>query len=114
MTTEPIALGSIAWETIPPTATSVSPAAAALSRSTTTAMYGSDADRLLVATAVTSSFSTEASTASAAVRRSSASFAVMFTRMSEDAKPEEAPETDTRPTSSRSASLSRTVACSAI
>ena len=40
MTTEPIDAGSIASVTMPPTAISLRPAAAALSRSTSMAMYG--------------------------------------------------------------------------
>lgn len=108
MTTCPTAAGSRLAVTMPPTACSLSPAAAAFARSTVTAMYGCVSDRLLVACSMDGMSFTAASTASADALRSSESLAVISTVMSLEENPPEAAASDTSPTSVRPSTAVRT------
>ena len=108
ITTCPTAAGSRLAVTMPPTACSLSPAAAALARSTVTAMYGCVSERLLVACSMDGMSLTAARTASADVLRSSESLAVISTVMSLEEKPPDAAASDTSPTSVRPSTAVRT------
>ncbi len=83
----PVALGFIAWVTIEPTCASLRPSAAAFARSICTAMYGSEADRLLDELATTDSVFTCLRMASDADRRSASLPAVTSTSILLEAKP---------------------------
>ena len=74
-------------------------------------MYGWVEERLLDASAVADRSCTWASTAVEASARSAWLFAVMLTWISEEAKPDDAAARVTLPTSSNSATASRTVDC---
>ncbi len=77
-TTSPTELGFIAWVTMPPTATSLSPNSAAFTRSTRISMNGCSSDRLELASATTSIARIASSTVSVASARSSLLAAVML------------------------------------
>ena len=112
MTTDPTDDGFIAAVTIPPTAISLSPDFAALSRSTAMEINGWSSDRLLDASATTPRSFTFARTASAASRSSLSLVAVMLTSMVDDANPPPAACNVTFPESAIFATALRTSACS--
>ncbi len=108
ISTVPIRCGCIVLDTSAPTATSDRPSDAALSASTTTAMYGSDAERLLETWPTPSSPVTAVTTSSVASCSVAESGAVTSISMSLEPNPPAALETVIVPASSSAATAAWT------